>query len=313
MEHYTRLDYKEIEAVLSQFNISDISSYELLSGGSENTNYLVKTGDEKYVLSICEQKTLEQTKHLADLLVHLGKNHFNTSKIVVTTDKESAISWKGKPIMVKEYLEGKIVEDLSPDSLNLIGNKLGKLHKIDAPDYLPRQLGYGKEHFEKAKLNAGDTEFNDWLDMVLAYISPYFDLDLPRSFIHGDVYWDNVILSADESSATIMDFEEAAYYYRVFDIGMTIIGICAEQNIINFEKAKYFLAGYQSEIQLSADEIKSLKAFTIYAGTSMTFWRHQNFNYVKPDHKMFDHYLGLKVLVDFMVAQEDHCLSGLIS
>jgi len=309
MEHYTRLDEQEIITALSQFNIHNIMSFELLHGGSENTNYLVKTGNRKYVLSICEQKTLEQTKHLADLLDHLEKNQFKTSKIVFTADQESAVSYKGKPIMVKEYLEGKIVQDLSPHALSLIGKELAKLHKIEAPDYLPKQLNYGKEHFPNAKKNVTDTAFNDWLEMVLAYVSPYLKLDLPRAFIHGDVYWDNVILSEDESSANIMDFEEAAYYYRVFDIGMTIIGICAEQKIINFEKAKHLLAGYQSEIQLSADEIRSLKAFTIYAGASMTFWRHQNFNYVKPDPKMFDHYLGLKVLVDFMIEQKDDCLS----
>jgi len=309
MEHYTRLDEQEIITALSQFNIHNIMSFELLHGGSENTNYLVKTGNRKYVLSICEQKTLEQTKHLADLLDHLEKNQFKTSKIVFTADQESAVSYKGKPIMVKEYLEGKIVQDLSPHALSLIGKELAKLHKIEAPDYLPKQLNYGKEHFPNAKKNVTDTAFNDWLEMVLAYVSPYLKLDLPRAFIHGDVYWDNVILSEDESSANIMDFEEAAYYYRVFDIGMTIIGICAEQKIINFEKAKHLLAGYQSEIELSADEIRSLKAFTIYAGASMTFWRHQNFNYVKPDPKMFDHYLGLKVLVDFMIEQKDDCLS----
>ena len=309
MEHYTRLDEQEIITALSQFNIHNIMSFELLHGGSENTNYLVKTGNRKYVLSICEQKTLEQTKHLADLLDHLEKNQFKTSKIVFTADQESAVSYKGKPIMVKEYLEGKIVQDLSPHALSLIGKELAKLHKIEAPDYLPKQLNYGKEHFPNAKKNVTDTAFNDWLEMVLAYVSPYLKLDLPRAFIHGDVYWDNVILSEDESSANIMDFEEAAYYYRVFDIGMTIIGICSEQKIINFEKAKHLLVGYQSEIELSADEIRSLKAFTIYAGASMTFWRHQNFNYVKPDPKMFDHYLGLKVLVDFMIEQKDDCLS----
>lgn len=311
MEHYTQLSKQEIATVLSQFDIHDIMSFELLTGGSENTNYLVKTSSQNYVLSICEQKSLQQTKYLADLLVHLEKNQFKTSKIVLTADQESAISWKGKPIMVKEYLEGNIVQDLSPNALILIGKELGKLHKIDAPDFLPKQLNYGKEHFGKAKVNVADKAFSEWLEMVLAYVSPYFDLDLPRSLIHGDVYWDNVILSDDESTA-IMDFEEAAYYYRVFDIGMTIIGICAEQQIINFEKAKHLLAGYRSEIQLSDDEIKSLKAFTIYAGTSMTFWRYQNFNYVKPDPKMFDHYLGLKVLVDFMLAQEEDCLARLI-
>ena len=33
----------------------------------------------------------------------------------------------------------------------------------------------------------------------------------------------------DARRATIMDFEEASYYYRVFDIGMMFIGICCKE------------------------------------------------------------------------------------
>ena len=97
------------------------------------------------------------------------------------------------------------------------------------------------------------------------------------------------------------------YYYRVFDIGMTIIGTCADKDVINIEKGKQLLLGYQSIVALTEDELRSLKAFTIYAGASMTFWRHQNFNYVKPDPAMFDHYKGLQVLVDYMLEQDDDC------
>jgi len=93
---------------------------------------------------------------------------------------------------------------------------------------------------------------------------------------------------------------------------MTIIGTCGEEKIINMEKIKHLLDGYQSEVQLLEDEINSLKAFTIYAGASMAFWRYQNFNYVKPNTKMFNHYMGLKVLVDDIVKQADDFFVRLI-
>ena len=82
---------------------------------------------------------------------------------------------------------------------------------------------------------------------------------------------------------------------------------------INLEKAKYLLAGYQEEFELLDIEIKSLKAFTVYAGAAMTFWRHQHFNHIRPDPKLSDHYLGLKVLTDYMAEQADDCLSKFIS
>jgi len=312
MHQSTELNEKEIREILAKFDIHNISSFELLSGGSENTNYLVKSENGKYVLCIFEQKTEKNAKDLAYLLKHLEINNFNTSKLMYNSDSESVIIWKDKPIIIKTFIEGKIRNDLSPHLLKLIGKKLAKLHQINAPEYISDQLNYGKEQFVNVKKYSANSEFDIWLKNILEYIDPYLKLNLPKSIIHSDVFWDNVIIGENDNSATIIDFEESVNYYRLFDVGMTIIGICGEEKFINMEKVKHLLEGYQSEVQLLEDEINSLKAFTIYAGASMTFWRHQNFNYVKPNSEMSNHYMKLKVLVDDMVKQADDCFVRLI-
>ena len=312
MQQSTNLNKIEIREILAKFDIHNISSFELLSGGSENTNYLVKSKKGKYVLCIFEQKTVKNAKNLAHLLKHLEINNFNTSKIIYTSDSESVIIWKDKPIIIKTFIEGGIRKDLPPNLLKLIGKELAKLHQINTPEYLSNQLNYGKEQFANVKKYSANSEFDIWLKNILEYILPYLKLNLPKSIIHSDVFWDNVIIGGDDNSATIIDFEESVNYYRLFDIGMTIIGICGEEKIINLEKIKYLLDGYQSEVQLLKDEINSLKAFTIYAGASMAFWRHQNFNYVNPNSEMSNHYMKLKVLVDDIVKQADDCFVRLI-
>jgi len=312
MEQSTELNEIEIREILAKFDIHNISYFELLSGGSENTNYLVKSENAKYVLCIFEQKTEKNAKDLAHLLKHLEINNFNTSRLMYNSDSESVIIWKDKPIIIKTFIEGKIRKDLSPHLLKLIGKELAKLHQINAPEYISDQLNYGKEQFVNVKKYSANSEFDIWLKNILEYIDPYLKLNLPKSIIHSDVFWDNVIIGENDNSATIIDFEESVNYYRLFDVGMTIIGICGEEKFINMEKVKHLLEGYQSEVQLLEDEINSLKAFTIYAGASMTFWRHQNFNYVKPNSEMSNHYMKLKVLVDDMVKQDDDCFVRLI-
>ena len=312
MEQSTELNEIEIREILAKFDIHNISYFELLSGGSENTNYLVKSENAKYVLCIFEQKTEKNAKDLAHLLKHLEINNFNTSRLMYNSDSESVIIWKDKPIIIKTFIEGKIRKDLSPHLLKLIGKELAKLHQINAPEYISDQLNYGKEQFVNVKKYSANSEFDIWLKNILEHIDPYLKLNLPKSIIHSDVFWDNVIIGEDDNSATIIDFEESVNYYRLFDVGMTIIGICGEEKFINMEKVKHLLEGYQSEVQLLEDEINSLKAFTIYAGASMTFWRHQNFNYVKPNSEMSNHYMKLKVLVDDMVKQDDDCFVRLI-
>ena len=312
MGQSTSLNEIEIREILAKFDIHNISSFELLRGGSENTNYLVKSENGKYVLCIFEQKTEKNAKDLTHLLKHLEINNFNTSKLIYTSDSDSVIIWKNKPIIIKVFLEGKIRKDLPPHLLKLIGKELAKLHQINAPEYLPNQLNYGNEQFVNVKKYSANSEFDIWLKNILEYISPYLKLNLPKSIIHSDVFWDNVIIGEDDNSATIIDFEESVNYYRLFDIGMTIIGTCGEEKIINLEKIKHFLDGYQSKVQLLENEINSLKAFTIYAGASMTFWRHQNFNYVNPNIEMSNHYIKLKVLVDDIVNKADDCFVRLI-
>lgn len=312
MAQYTNLTMHEVEALLANFSINNISSFKVLSGGSENTNYLINAENDKYVLTICEQKSLKTARELAHLLEHLEKHHFETSKIIRNTTNEAVSLWKGKPIMIKKFIDGKILKDLPHHLIELIGRDLGKLHKIEIPEYLPKQISIGKEQFVKVEKYAANSLFDIWLKAKIEYISPYFYSNLPKAFIHGDVFWDNVIISEDESTVTIMDFEESANYYRVYDLGMMIIGICGEGNTVNLEKARCILKGYHQEIQLLDIELNALQAFTVYAGTAMTFWRHINFNYTKPDSKLSNHYLGLQVLTDYVEKQDADCFLKLI-
>ena len=318
MAQYSILTKTEVDDILSSYSLNKVISFEVLSGGSENTNYLIKTKSGKsnekgkYVLTICEQKTEKSTRELAQILEHLEINHFETSKVVHNKNKDSLTLWKDKPIMVKKFIEGKVLKDLSPYLVKLVGRELGKLHKIEAPEYLPKQMRYGKEKFVNVEKYAANSEFDLWLKERLNYVSPYFSSNLPKALIHGDVFDNNVIISDDERSVLIMDFEEASYYYRVFDIGMAIIGTCAQEKTINFHKVGRLLNGYLQETALLDIELNALQTFTVYAGASMTFWRHINFNYTKPDPKMSNHYLGLKVLTDYVEEQPADCFLNLI-
>ncbi|MDC0231458.1 phosphotransferase, partial [Aureispira] len=178
MAHYTTLAEKDLKIILDNFNTNNLLSFKVLDGGIENTNYLLNTENGKFVLTICEQKSAIKTKELADLLVHLENHQFYTSKIFRNKKNESVTLWKGKPVIIKKFIEGKIKEDLSPELLILLGNELGKLHKIIAPDYVPNELNYGIENFNLVEKYAPNSSFNIWLKEIVDYLSPYLMLDL---------------------------------------------------------------------------------------------------------------------------------------
>lgn len=206
MVQYTTLTKNDIDGIAVNFSVSKINSFNILSGGSENTNYLLNAEKEKYVLTICEQKTTQKATELALLLEHLEANNFESSKIVRNNNNESIGFWNDKPFMLKKFLDGTVYESMPTHLLELVGIQLGKLHKIEAPSYLAKQANFGKEQFVNIKKYAANSKFETWLNQKMETITPYFELDLPKTLIHSDLFSNNVVISKDETAASIMDF-----------------------------------------------------------------------------------------------------------
>ena len=303
MKQYSILNKQDVTRILMPYSIKNLTNIEKLSGGSENTNYLITTNNCRYVLSLFENKSLDHVRVLTQLLSHLNENNFKTSQTISMTDEQTVTYWNKKPIIIKHFIEGEIMDTLPNHIIELVGEATGKLHQVPPPDYLPKTFDYGQENFKLVNQYAPKTQFEDWIQGIRQYIQPYLEMDLPKAFIHSDLFCSNIIISNDEKSVTIIDFEEAAYYYRVFDIGMAIIGLCSEGKILNKEKVKSFLIGYAKVIKLTPNEEKALQAFTVYAGAAMTFWRHRNFNYVYPNMGLNNHYKALQALADYAKAQ----------
>jgi len=242
MAHYTILNDTTVKNIFDQYDIGKILEYKLLSGGSENTNYRIKASKGDYVLTICEQKSETEATDLARLLVHLNENKFKTS----------------------QYIKGIITPDFSNQQMEILGKDLATLHDIEAPDFVPRNLGYGIEHFPEVQTHAPDAPFAKWLKPTTDYIQSFIQDDLPKALIHSDLFFNNIITEPQTGQVTIMDFEEATYYYRVYDLGMTLVGTCIFDRQLNLEKARH--------------------------STATAFWRFMNYNFVRPDETQKDRY-----------------------
>ncbi len=298
MAEYTKLDKKQIESILAQYSLGSLLFTSLLSGGSENTNHRINTSKGDFVLTICEQKTLVEAQQLANLLAHLEQNNFTTSKVLSNSKGQLVTLWDGKPVMLKNHLPGSIHKNLSKQKLISLGQQLAKLHLIKPPDYLKHQVSFGKESFSKIEIYDNSSDFQKWLYSIRSDIHEHVKQSLPKALIHADVFFNNVIIDDDNSTAIIMDFEEACYYYRVFDIGMMLVGLCEESDKLNVINARTVLAGYQQISQLHENEKRSLQSFAVYAAAVTAFWRHQQHRYAMPNPKLKNHYLSMQHLGD---------------
>ncbi len=303
MASYSTLSYDQVNEILSAYGRAAAKEYRPLSGGLENTSFLVLTGGQRYVLTVLEQKSLDKTRDLARLLEHLLHHNFHTSRVIKTTAGALVSTFQEKPVLLKHYVPGKITAALSDETLAAIGGQMARLHAVPPPAYLPTEYSYGQQTFGSLFARGDGEPFVRWLKAKDAFIRENLNADLPRSFIHGDVFYDNVILSED--GIILTDFEEACYYYRIFDLAMAVVGMCAPGGIILLPKVRALLVGYQAVQSLASNEKAALRAFVVYAATAAAFWRYRQYHVVFPDKSMKNHHKAMKMIADDAFGRSD--------
>ena len=297
MALYTKLDDKTLGQITSNYDIGIIQSWKVLEGGAENTNHLLITNKGQFVLTICERKTLEETTILANLLKHL-ENHKFTTTIIIPNNKREVISfYQNKPVLLKAYIQGTVEENIPNQLLGKIGKSIAQLHQIPVPNNLPTQYSYGQQSFKSITRQKIQHPFVEWLSEMHQFILENLPSDLPKALIHGDIFPSNLVITVDKTPI-IMDFEEACYYYRLYDLGMAIVGLCRKQGIISWQKVSLLIDGYEEKVSLLSIERNYLNHFIIYAATATAFWRFRQFNILAPTEAFKDTYLDMVNVAD---------------
>jgi len=237
MALYARLDMAAVEGLVRRFGIEDVTAFSVMDGGSENTNYCVETNSGKYVLTICDRKSLKHATNLANLLIYLTDRGIRTSRLVKPLEGPIVILHDEKPVMLKRHVDGDIATNLTGNLLGQLGEEMARLHEISAPSYLPELFPYGRSYFPEVIDSNLDHAYIDWLSEKNRYLQKRIPKNLPMTLIHGDVFCDNMIVQGDRLMA-IIDFEEACHYYRSFDLGMVIVGACRDRQGVSFQKSE---------------------------------------------------------------------------
>lgn len=312
MALYTRLERRAVEGLARRFGIGDPTTFSVMDGGLENTSYCIETSSQRYVLTVWDQKSLQQATSLANLLVYLIDQGIRTSRVVVSPVEPIVILHDKKPVMLKRYIDGDVTPELTGNILVQLGEEMARLHGISAPPYVPRSFPYGRRCFSEVINSNQSHSYLGWLSRKVGYLQKRLPQHLPMALIHGDVFFDNVIVQGDRLLA-IIDFEEACHYYRGFDLGMAIVGACREGSGISFEKAKQLLLGYQKVITLRSIEREALQTFAVYAATATSFWRFRQYHLRRPEPRLYDQHVEMQSLADTISEYPDSCFMELFT
>ena len=280
MARYMQLQNTDIEKIAGYYGLT-VVNFEPIEGGAGNSSYLLQTRQGSYVLTVFDDKSWAEVVSIGRLLLHLAEYKFPTTRLLAPTKGGVASMYRGKPVLLKAYIVGQVCRDLDETILASIGAAMAHLHQVPAPDFLPDHHPYGRQVFATVIGQNINSEYENWLAGRLTYLEQHLSPELPQGLIHGDLFYDNVLVKENEFRA-IIDFEESCHYYKAFDLGMGILGLCTEKRTVALDKARRLVMGYQQVRMLGVREQKALQLFVEYAAIATSFWRFWKYNIHTP-------------------------------
>ena len=277
MATYTTLDRRNIDRLLDNYDVGNVVDFKPLAGGKANSSIVIATPRGRFVLSVCDEKNSDEIGRLASVLEYLHEHGFPTTRIIRTRSAGQQIEYEGKPVYLKEYIEGTVEEPLTVAMVQQVGGCLARLHTIPPHPGLLTCFSYGIESFHEVTEMEPPDDFAVWLRSRAGRIADGCREDLPRGFIHGDLFADNMLFSGNTLVA-VLDFEEACSYYLLFDLGMCATGCCTVDGHFSKTLAAALISGYQSIRKLEPLERQLFQLYVEYGAMATSFWRYRQYN-----------------------------------
>jgi homoserine kinase type II len=272
MARHTNLIDADISAISKTYGL-EITRCQPITGGEENSSFLLKTRSQDYVLTFYEKRSSAEVEQVVQLLNHLAGYGYHTNRVLPTSRGSYVSKIQGKPFIIKTWIPGNTLRDKSQEDYRSIGQAIAQLHDIRAPAFLSRELRYGLRVMPDALDHKVDLEYEAWLADKIGFLKGNFPNGLPQSLIHGDLFDDNIIYHNGDFEA-IIDFADASHYHRVYDLGCILFGACMVDGRLNVARAADVLGGYQSRLRLEPEECEAVQFFAVYAGAAISAWHY---------------------------------------
>ena len=267
MAVYTKISKRDISIINNNFNIEKIVSFHGIKEGIENTNYLLKSKNKKYILTIFEKRVSEkEIPFFMELMDILNSFKISCPKPLKTKNKNYLIKLKKKSACVVSFLEGKDKKLLKTSDCFAIGKSIARMHIITKKIKLSRKNSMGIDNLEpllkSIKFKSKETSnLKIFLKNNLKNIRKNWPKKLPKGIIHGDLFIDNIFFKKNKLSG-IIDFYFAANDYFMYEIAICINALCFDNKKKNFVmnklKIKSLIRGYESIKKISLKEKNSL-------------------------------------------------------
>ena len=272
MAIYTILSPEELDLIYEQFQLSSNSHCEPISEGTQNSNYLLTDGVNKYVLTVLEHGNISDlilTLQLSQALLNEG---LPVAKVYPTIGGDYFFELHDKPIVLSEFIEGEHFEQLNEKQLQQVGTFLAKLHSLSIKVF--SRTNKRDHQWQQQVVNTHNNDFSldekNLLEEINHCLDDYDFSYLPHSVTHSDLFRDNLIFQGSELKAVI-DLYDTAYDSSLYDLAVAVNDCCKHDDPqIQAQNIETLLKAYQAIRPLTDTEQKSWLAMRIKAAS--VFW-----------------------------------------
>jgi homoserine kinase type II len=260
MGTFTTLNTDQINHILDFYKLGTAMEIVPTTEGTSNTNYqVILENNERVLLKVCNDKTLEQLQNEQTILEVLDKYKYKYSLAPYRTEA-------GKSIYQYDNYFGVVFPfvDARPPERNektckQIGMALAELHSLQIQkedlDLIRAHdlVGHGGIGlYEYVNSAHAQEDFRDAFNKIFPrqLIDLPYDL-FPAGIIHGDLYYDNSLFK-NKKLVTLIDFEQAGRGRYLLDIGISISGSCLTEDGSNIDPSLLtsFMKGYRKKRKL---------------------------------------------------------------
>ena len=286
MAVYTKINKGDISFINKQFGIEEIISFQGIKKGIENTNYLLKSKNKKFILTIFEKRVSnKEIPFFMKLMDKLNNSKINCPKPLKNNNGKYLIKLKNKTACIVSFLKGKDKNKLNLKNCFEVGKIIAQMHLVTKNIDLSRKNSMGIKNLDPLlkSIKFRSNKFSNlekFLVNNLKEIKKNWPKKLPKGIIHGDLFIDNIFFNKNKLSG-IIDFYFAANDYFMYEIAICINALCFDNKKSKFEinkqKIKSLIQGYESIKKISLKEKKSLNI--LCRGAAMRYFLTRLYDY----------------------------------
>ena len=210
MAIYTEISFSQVQLILKDYNIGHLKKLIGIKKGIENTNYLLITNKNKFILTIYEKRVnSKELPFFMHLMKKLNAKKINCPKPILNKKRKFLFTVEKKLASITSFVHGKEKKNHSLNESKIIGNNIAKLHlatkniKLYRKNNLSLQSWFSLNNLIKKSKNKKINRSCKWIDTILQDLKKQWPSNLPSGIIHADLFHDNIFFLKKKFSGFI--------------------------------------------------------------------------------------------------------------